>query len=114
MGATTIPAESVPSTGVGDKFEHFLGYFILAILLSLTLFFQNKFPLLKQHYLISTVLICLCYGIIDELHQLIVPGRSCELLDWLSDVGGAIIGIIFVRYLLINLFIKNSEVSDIH
>ncbi len=30
------------------------------------------------------------YGASDELHQLFVPGRSCEALDWLADtVGGA-------------------------
>jgi VanZ family protein len=33
------------------------------------------------------------YGIFDEVHQLFVPGRSGDLLDWFADVTGAVIGI---------------------
>ena len=33
------------------------------------------------------------YGAFDELHQLLVPGRTGELLDWYADVSGAVIGI---------------------
>jgi VanZ family protein len=30
------------------------------------------------------------YGASDELHQAFVPGRSCDLLDWITDtLGGA-------------------------
>jgi len=100
LSATSIPADSVPATGVSDKIEHFLAYFILTILLAGTLCFQNKFTNLKKHYLSGTLVISIVYGAIDELHQLLVPGRSCELLDWLSDVGGVMLGIIFVRTLL--------------
>jgi VanZ family protein len=33
------------------------------------------------------------YGIFDEVHQLFVPGRSGEVLDWFADASGALIGI---------------------
>jgi VanZ family protein len=33
------------------------------------------------------------YGIFDEIHQLFVPGRSGDLLDWYADVSGAVLGI---------------------
>ena len=32
------------------------------------------------------------YGIIDEIHQSFVPGRSCSFLDWCADTVGALIG----------------------
>jgi VanZ family protein len=109
LSATSIPADSVPTTGVSDKIEHFLAYFILTILLASTLFFQNKFTILKKHYLLSTLIIASVYGAIDELHQLLVPGRSCELLDWLSDVGGVMLGIFFVKTLLVKFLLIYSD-----
>lgn len=30
-----------------------------------------------------------CYGVVDELHQSYVPGRSCTVSDGISDVVGA-------------------------
>ncbi|MBR1912335.1 MAG: VanZ family protein [Treponema sp.] len=32
------------------------------------------------------------YGIIDEIHQHFVAGRSCSLFDWMADTVGAIAG----------------------
>lgn len=29
------------------------------------------------------------YGISDELHQYFVPGRSCDVFDWVADTTGA-------------------------
>lgn len=29
------------------------------------------------------------YGLTDELHQALVPGRSPDVVDWLADVAGA-------------------------
>ncbi len=109
LSATSIPADSVPTTGVSDKIEHFLAYFILSILLASTLFFQNKFTILKKYYLLSTLIIASVYGAIDELHQLLVPGRSCELLDWLSDIGGVMLGIIFVRTIIKKFLMNYSD-----
>jgi VanZ family protein len=33
------------------------------------------------------------YGITDELHQLFVPGRVSDPVDWLVDTLGAIVGV---------------------
>ena len=35
-----------------------------------------------------------CYAITDEVHQLFVPGRSCELRDMLIDSTGVLVGIV--------------------
>lgn len=32
------------------------------------------------------------YGMTDELHQMFVPGRSPDVLDWLADVFGLFVG----------------------
>lgn len=36
-------------------------------------------------------LACL-YGLLDEIHQSFVPGRSVEVLDGVADVVGAVLG----------------------
>jgi VanZ family protein len=33
------------------------------------------------------------YGIVDEIHQTFVAGRSGDIADWYADVTGALIGI---------------------
>ena len=96
---TTLPAQSVPSVGVSDKIEHLLAYFVLSILLYLTLLFQKKSIMLKNYAMLFTLLIVFTYGVLDEVHQLMIPGRSCELLDFLADVFGGIIGIIVIKIL---------------
>jgi VanZ family protein len=98
--ATTVPAPDVPSFGVSDKFKHFGAYFGLAVLLSFTLHYQNKNLLLKKYFLIAAWLIATFYGVLDELHQRFIPGRSAEFLDWFADALGAAAGIIFVHYLM--------------
>ncbi len=38
------------------------------------------------------LLFCLCYAISDEIHQIFVPGRGCELSDILIDFAGSACG----------------------
>ncbi len=47
----------------------------------------------------GAVLLAAAWGIIDELHQLFVPGRQTDPLDWLADAAGAAFG----AWLLIRL-----------
>ncbi|NNG27004.1 MAG: VanZ family protein, partial [Ignavibacteriaceae bacterium] len=71
--ATSIPAQSVPSFGVSDKLNHFFAYLILAVLLYLTFSFQERSMFAKRNAGLLTIAIAICYGILDELHQMLVP-----------------------------------------
>lgn len=53
----------------------------------------------KFRFILSS-LFCLVYAVSDELHQLIVPGRSGEIRDVLIDFGGALIGIAFLSLIV--------------
>ena len=97
---TSLPSQSVPSVGVNDKLEHSLAYFGLSFLLYLTLLFQKKSDFLKKYAAIFTILIIVIYAVLDEVHQLLIPGRSCEMLDFLADMLGGIVGILILKILI--------------
>jgi len=40
------------------------------------------------------------FGLTDELHQALVPGRSADLLDWAADTVGAAVGGILAAVVL--------------
>jgi VanZ family protein len=74
-----------------DKLQHFLAYGVLTG--ALALWFSPGW--IKAHVSKAIVLaICLgsVYGIIDEIHQYFVPGRDCNVWDWLADTIGAVLG----------------------
>jgi len=87
--ATTLPAAQIPKTGINDKIEHLLGYFMLTFLLSNALFFQNKNKTGKRFPIIAALVIAAFYGMVDEGHQYFIPGRLCDFYDWTADVTGA-------------------------
>lgn len=105
--ATTLPAKQIPKTGMSDKIEHLLGYFLLTFLLSNALYFQNKNEKIKRFPVSVALIITAFYGMIDELHQYLIPGRYCDFYDWTADVTGAMIAAIF--YFLVKKYFQSVE-----
>lgn len=98
---TTIPKVPFPKVfKFFDKIEHFIAYAILSFLLSLTLHFQRKFDYLSKQFLLYAFFVCAGYGMLDEIHQLFIPGRYFDLLDWAADLAGTGLGLFF-SYLII-------------
>ena len=42
--------------------------------------------------------ICAVYGLSDEWHQSMVPGRVTDLGDWVADGLGAALGVVLARF----------------
>ncbi len=105
---TSIPSDSLPTVSLGDKIEHYLAFFVLGFFLYLNFLFKNKYKLLKNYPFIFSLLVASLYGAFDELHQLLIPGRSAEFLDWLADFLGAISGI-SIAYLIVSLFANSLK-----
>jgi len=97
--ATTLPVKELPSFGIGDKFNHFFAYFVLSVLLFLLFTYQRRSIMLFKYALFATVIIVSFYGIADELHQILIPGRSAEVYDWIADFLGSITGTSLISYL---------------
>lgn len=109
--ATTIPGQDMPDLGFSDKKEHFIGYFIFTSLLYLTLLFQNRYFILKKYAGISAVIIAWVYGVIDELHQMLIPDRYADINDWFADAAGAVIAFIIIKTII---FISKYKQADIN
>jgi VanZ family protein len=103
---TSLPGHDLPNFNVSDKLEHFLAFCVLATLLGLSLFVQGKYLKLKKYSSSVTLLIVGIYAALDELHQLFIPGRYCEFLDWIADFTGALAGIIIITLVLKYLVLK--------
>ncbi|MCK5737694.1 VanZ family protein [bacterium] len=76
-----------------DKLIHGGVYFILAWLVIRA--FLVYFP--KKTFCTATIITAglgLVYGASDEWHQLFVPGRSCDILDWFADAAGILLAVL--------------------
>lgn len=71
------------------KLAHATEYAVLGFLLTGSYADRSKKRLRRT--VVPMVLGCL-YAVSDELHQLFVPGRSCELTDMLIDSSGVVAG----------------------
>lgn len=71
------------------KVAHGTIYFVLAILLLLALFTNQK---TFGRNMLITLAICFLYSLTDEWHQTFIPGRTGKFVDCLIDTLGVIIG----------------------
>jgi len=79
---------SEPFFPMADKLAHGLGWFILGIPAS---------AMAQTHVgRLRAFVACLAFGLLTELGQVLVPGRSFELLDLVADGVGAALGIAVV------------------
>lgn len=78
------------------KGAHFVIYIILGIL-AINVFCDVK--TINFKLIIYSIIFCLIYAISDEVHQLFIPGRSCEIRDILIDLSGSIIGVLLYSFI---------------
>ncbi len=91
--ATSLPSKALPKIAISDKIEHLFAYLILGIFLYAAFKFQDKIRWIKEYAFLSAIFVIAFYGLFDELHQLLIPGRICDVWDWTADFIGGIIGI---------------------
>lgn len=106
---TSLPGPDIPqSITFNDKLEHISAFGILGFLLALALQVQERFSYPKRNLIPATLFIGSLYGALDELHQLFIPGRSCELNDWLADTLGIALGLA-LSYAVRSWVIRQAE-----
>jgi VanZ family protein len=102
-----LPAEMVPPNVFDwqDKLLHFLVYSLFGTTLIIATA-QSKNTMRR---IILVILIGAAYALLDEIHQLFVPGRVCDILDWLADSLGIAFSLLFLNKVttIVENFIKN-------
>ena len=78
-----------------DKLAHFSEYFGLAVFFIL-MKRERRQPVLPGHYLFLAIPL----PFIEELHQLLIPGRQFSLMDIAADWAG--VSVVFAGYYLLN------------
>ena len=81
-----------------DKLAHGAAYGVLGFLLAL-----GGFRGLSASLRTKTTCILLtgaALGILDEVHQIFVPGRSSDPLDAAMDVLGVVLGLVLYRWVV--------------
>ncbi len=78
-----------PELLLQDKLLHAIEYAALAGLLVPALRLGGRSP---RGALFLAVLVASAYGATDEIHQSFVPGRTADVLDWVADTLGAVVG----------------------
>lgn len=87
------------------KSAHCLEFTGLCVLFNCAYFFTFN----KKRPIISIICTSL-YAATDEIHQIFVEGRSCELRDWGIDTFGAVLGTIgfFVLFAVIDRIVNTK------
>jgi len=88
---SSIASVQLPETGLDwqDKLAHIAEYGILGCLL-----FRALIHRMNRCWLafLTGLVLGTMYGGLDEIHQYFVPGRQCELGDFLADGAGIFTG----------------------
>jgi VanZ family protein len=74
-----------------DKAQHLLAFAVLTGAICLWVS-REKWKTRGFLFMLIAASIGSAYGVIDEVHQYFVPGRDCNVWDWLADALGAVIG----------------------
>lgn len=78
-----------------DKLAHGSAYALLALLMETALArTRPDLPLYRRHLLVFAAVSA--FGALDEWHQSFVPGRDCEVLDWVADTAGGVLGLALI------------------
>lgn len=106
-----LPA--MPSFSFADKVAHFCLFAVLAACWTPWFFpgfrrAPGKNVKARLRIMLACAALASLYGIVDEVHQYFVPGRSCDIFDWIADSLGAVLGSA-AGYYVLNFFAADKK-----
>jgi len=96
MTVNAIPGNRISQDSIiyWDKLAHASEYFILGVLYLMMRRESHKSPA-TFHYLLLAII----FPIVEELHQLLIPMRSCSRFDVLADFIGITLAFLIYVFL---------------
>lgn len=97
------PATALPSMWFKhmDKMLHAGEYGALTLLIFRALLWPQYHGRSRRRILRDvslTLFICSVFSMLDEFHQVWIPGRTATFLDWIADMAGVIAALAFSLY----------------
>jgi len=89
FGGSSVPGRDIPSGY--SVYGHLGEYCILGVLVMLAV--RRTWPDWRLRAPALALAIASAYGVTDELHQFLSPGRTPDPTDWAADTIGAAVGI---------------------
>lgn len=89
--ASAIPGHTLPHVRISDKLLHTVEFGGLTVLLCRALVVQMP-GRSRRSILAMSLIAAMCYGALDEAHQLFVPQRMPDVTDFVADSVGALLG----------------------
>ncbi len=108
--STHLPSGAIPHPRAWDKLLHFAAYGGLTFLLAWPVAARSGPSLGTYVYLL---VIAACYGAVDELGQIPIPGRAADIWDWVADVVGAVAGLAAYRLSLVVVTSIRSQAAGV-
>jgi len=93
---SSIPGYELPDLPFWsfDKIVHLIEFGLLSMLV----YRAFRFPRPAKHPYLIMLYLCIPFAALDELHQFFVPGRNCDVFDFIMDVAGlAVFGAVSAR-----------------
>lgn len=98
--ASSVPANDLPQTLFTgwDKLVHTCAFLVFGFVVLLAITGWRPWWTLHRIRLTAFALSA-TYGIVDEIHQMFVPGRDSNLYDWGADLLGISLALLLSRSL---------------
>jgi VanZ family protein len=96
--ASSLPLSPNQSIGFPDSVLHSVVFFALGVLTARMVAPDMRTSPSLRHFLLALSIV-LGYGLLDEIHQISVPGRQPDWQDLLCDASGGLLGILIYPFL---------------
>lgn len=93
LSSQAFQLELIEEVPLRDKGVHFVEYGAMGFFIAHAI--ATTWPGRGLAGIVVSVLMTAALGLLDELHQAFVPGRSSDVLDLVADSAGALVAVLF-------------------